>query len=511
MNKHIPLILLVAALLLLPGCQKEAPSGGVGLPMRVAPTLAGETKGSLTTADLTDFYLQVVSDDAAYSYFEHASKDGSDAWTTPSRLFWKNEKASVSYSAARFGAFVFTANQFKNGVDLEVPADQSTQERLNDADLLTMAAVSRTFEETTDGTLPVALTHSLAKVTFTLTLGPKFYENLYSHGANPVKNFTVKGTGAGFNFQPKTGAVSVKSDTQANILPFASAFTPATAESKSATTVFEAILVPQALPVGALKVTFKVGTYDYEWSNASAITLEAGKTYDLAVSVTVAPAPEHAFVDMGNGLLWATCNVGATNPEDYGDYFAWGETEPKGDYNWATYKWLLAGQSDWKYITRYTFADGQTSGIWYDGDSFVGDGKTSFADYDYADDAARQNWGGNWRTPTPDEWQWLIDKCTWDWQPNYKETGQKGMLVTSDINGNQIFLPAAGYRSDANLNYAGICGFYWSSSLIGSYSDFASIARFESEGSGRSDCKRAYSSSVRPVSDADATAISDTF
>ena len=466
-------IIFVAVALLI-SCQKE--TSGVGkLPMQVAPTLAGETKGSLTTADLTDFYLQIVSDDAAYSYFEHASKDGSGAWTTPSKLFWKNETSPVSYCAARFGAFAFTSDQFKNGVDLEIPADQRTQEQLNAADLLTLPAASKKYEDTTGGILSVALAHGLAKVTFTLTLGPKFYDNLYTRGANPVKDFTVKGTGTGFNFQPQTGAVSVKSDPQANVLPLAGTFTPATAEAKSATVTYEAILVPQALPAGALKVTFRVGAYDYEWSNAAAITLEAGKTYDLAVSVTDAPAPEHAFVDMGNGLLWATCNVGATNPWDYGDYFAWGETTKKTTYGWDTY-------------------------LWGDGTTFTKYNTTLGATLEPDDDAARQNWGGSWRMPTDAEWTWLRDgnNCDWLWTT---QSGVNGMLVTSKVNGNQIFLPAAGYWNDANLYDAGSNGYYWSSSLDESDSGDARGVHFGSVGVGRDIGSRCYGQPVRPVHD----------
>ena len=496
-------IIFVAVALLI-SCQKEI--SGVGkLPMQVAPTLAGETKGSLTTADLTDFYLQVVSDEAAYSFFEHASKDGSGAWTTPSKLFWKNETSPVSYCAARFGAHAFTADEFKNGVDLEVPADQRTQEQLNAADLLTLPAASKKYEDTTGGILPVTLSHGLAKVNFTLTLGPKFYDNLYTRGPNPVKDFTVKGTGTGFNFQPQTGAVSVKSDPQANVLPLAGTFTPATAEAQSATAAYEAILVPQVLPAGALKVNFKVGAYDYEWSNAAAITLEAGKTYDLAVSVTAAPPKPsingHEYVDMGNGLKWATCNVGAMNPWDYGDYFAWGETTTKDNYNWGTYKWMQSGQSSWEYITRYTIADGQTEGIWYSSGTFVGDNKRSFEEYDYVDDAARQNWGGNWRTPTDAEWTWLRENCTWTWTT---QNGVNGMLVRSNIasyTDNTIFLPAAGLWYYAFLNSKGSYGYYWSSSLDESGSDCAKSVSFFSEKILRYDEERCYGQSVRPVHD----------
>ena len=470
-------IIFVAVALLI-SCQKEI--SGVGkLPMQVAPTLAGETKGSLTTADLTDFYLQIVSDEAAYSYFEHASKDGSGAWTTPSKLFWKNETSPVSYCAARFGAFAFTANQFKNGVDLEIPADQRTQEQLNAADLLTMPAASKKYEDTTGGILPVTLAHGLAKVTFTLTLGPKFYENLYTRGSNPVKDFTVKGTGTGFNFQPQTGAVSVKSDPQANVLPLAGTFTPATAEAQSATAAYEAILVPQALPAGALKVTFKVGAYDYEWSNAAAITLEAGKTYDLAVSVTAAPPGPfingHEYVDLGlpSGLKWATCNVGAITPEEPGNHFAWGETTTKTKYDWSNYTFNPSGDG-------YTFTKYTTAG----------------AVLEASDDAATVFWGTPWRMPTSAEWTELLDNCISVWT---LQNEVKGLLFTSKKNDATLFLPAAGRRHDTGLYDVGSIGWYWASNLWSLDLSFAGHLFSSETIFSTGNLNRFFGLSVRPV------------
>ena len=492
MNKYIPLI-LAAALLLLPACQKEVP-GGTGLPMQVEASMTGETKGSLTTADLTDFYLQIVSDDAAYSYFEHASKDGSGAWTTPSKLFWKNETSPVSYCAAHFGTYAFTANDFKNGVLLELPVDQSTQELMNTADLLTKAAASKKYEDTTGGILPVALAHGLVKVSFTLTLGPKFYENHYTRGGNPVKDIKVAGTNACFNFQPQTGVVTATADTPANILPLAGAFTPATAEAKSATAAYEAILVPQALAAGALKVTFKVGAYDYEWSNDAAVTLEAGKTYDLTVSVTASPPGPfingHEYVDLGlpSGLKWATCNVGASAPEEPGDHFAWGETVQKTvAYTWSTLQYCTDDKG--KKFSKYVPSN-QAS---YWGGAGSPDNKTVL---DAEDDAATANWGAPWRTPTDAEWTELRTKCTWTWTT---QNDVKGYLVSN--NGNSLFLPAAGFRYGTSLYNAGFLGYYWSSSLNTDDPYIAWPVYFGSGEAYRSNSYRFSGQSVRPVSE----------
>ena len=164
------------------------------------------------------------------------------------------------------------------------------------------------------------------------------------------------------------------------------------------------------------------------------------------------------YVDLGlpSGLKWAKCNLGASKPSDYGDYYAWGETAPKADFTWDTYKWMQAGQSDSKYITKYTIADGETGAIWYDSSgNFIGDNKTVL---DAADDAAIANLGSPWRMPTVDEIRELRDNCTWTWTT---QDGVNGYQVDGP-NGNAIFLPASGCRQNSGLSEAGTEGYYWS-------------------------------------------------
>ena len=161
----------------------------------------------------------------------------------------------------------------------------------------------------------------------------------------------------------------------------------------------------------------------------------------------------HEWVDLGlpSGTKWATCNVGASKPEEYGDYYAWGETEPKRKYSESTYKWCNGSV---RTLTKYNT---------YSGYGTV-DNKTVL---DPEDDAARANWGGAWRMPTNDEWTELCNNCTSTETDDYNGTGVKGQIVTSNINGNSIFLPAAGYRYDVELLFAGDLDYYWSSSLYG--------------------------------------------
>ena len=205
------------------------------------------------------------------------------------------------------------------------------------------------------------------------------------------------------------------------------------------------------------------------------------------------PQPTDEYVDLGLSVKWATKNLGASKPSDYGNYYTWGETEPKAEYTWATYKWMQTGQSDWKHITKYTIADGKTEGIWYDaGGNFVGDNKTTL---EAADDAATRKLGSPWRMPTMIELQELIDHCTWTWTT---QDGKNGYEVKG-TNGNSIFLPAAGYRGGSALYYAGSGGYFWSCSLDAARSYCARNLGFDSGARGWYHNPRFYGFSVRPV------------
>ena len=197
-------------------------------------------------------------------------------------------------------------------------------------------------------------------------------------------------------------------------------------------------------------------------------------------SVTVSNAPQNA-VDLGLSVMWAPFNVGAKKPEDYGDYFAWGETEPKSEYSWDTYKWCNGTSSS---LTKYNMSL----------DYGIVDNKTQL---DLSDDAARASWGGKWRMPTDAEWTELRNNCTWTWTT---QNGVNGRKVTSKVNGNSIFLPAAGARYGTTLYDAGSYGGYWSSALNTGYPGSAYYVYFYSDGVYRYyGYGRYYGQSVRPV------------
>ena len=194
-------------------------------------------------------------------------------------------------------------------------------------------------------------------------------------------------------------------------------------------------------------------------------TEQNGSTENNGGEETPEPADPyngHAYVDLGlpSGLKWATCNVGANNPEEYGNYYAWGETTPKTEYNWSTYKWCNGSDDT---MTKYCT----------DSDYGTVDNKTVL---DPKDDAASVNMGGSWRMPTKAEQDELRTECTWTWTTLNDVNGYN----VEGPNGNSIFLPAAGYRYSSVLDNAGSSGDYWSSSLSTGSSYYAYDLYFHS-------------------------------
>ena len=186
----------------------------------------------------------------------------------------------------------------------------------------------------------------------------------------------------------------------------------------------------------------------------------------------------HQFVDLGDGKKWAVANIGAENPWDYGNHYAWGETQTKTTYNWLSYAFMdpdviFEGNDEnyWRYISKYTFADGKTSGHWYSNGQFVGDGMKSLADYDYSDDIVRQSWGGPWRMPTRSELSSLLNDYHRYYDDYSNDHPGKGLVVvnynsSSPCKGNSIFLPCAGvFDKQTEIMNPGSYGYYWSSSI----------------------------------------------
>lgn len=214
----------------------------------------------------------------------------------------------------------------------------------------------------------------------------------------------------------------------------------------------------------------------------------ARKTLIQKNSTTNSYHNNHEYVDLGLSVKWATCNIGATSPEDYGDFFAWGETTIKSTYHWNTYKWC---NGNYDTPTKYN------NNSSYD----IVDNKILL---DKIDDAAASIWGGNWRMPTFNEYKELYNNCTWNW---IIQNGVKGYKVTSKKNGNCIFLPAAGNyhhisgRNSSSHGGVGRYGTYWLSSFSSQNNpNYADNIYFDSTYVHVGGCdNRSFGLSIRPI------------
>lgn len=212
----------------------------------------------------------------------------------------------------------------------------------------------------------------------------------------------------------------------------------------------------------------------------SIVTYNVDKDVEEDEPVTP-PATTCEAVDLGLSVKWASCNVGAESPEDYGGYYAWGETEEKNNYGATTYKYFRDLDGD-GYVdpNEYQNIGSNISGTSYD--------------------VAHVKWGGSWRMPTKDEFLELCNKCSWQWTSVNGVSGQK---VTGP-NGNSIFLPAAGDRDGTEVGSRGSSGYYWSSSLavdLGYTGRSALYLYFNSGGHNWLSDSREDGHTVRPVTD----------
>ena len=213
----------------------------------------------------------------------------------------------------------------------------------------------------------------------------------------------------------------------------------------------------------------------------------SGVMASCEIRVWVDHSDEHEYVDLGlsSGTLWATTNIGASSPEDFGDYFAWGETESRNDgmetIDWSAYKYAKGSKDS---LTKY--CNNAENG--YNGYT---DTKTKLENWD---DAAFVNWGNKWCMPTKDQMTELRLNCTWTWTT---QNDVFGRLVTGP-NGNTIFLPAAGFQGNDSED-VGAYGYYWSSTLYSSNPNLAHYVGFVDNIRWGSSSDRCLRFSIRPV------------
>ena len=218
---------------------------------------------------------------------------------------------------------------------------------------------------------------------------------------------------------------------------------------------------------------------DNYYGKTSSAHLEAGMFYHPTFQINLLGGctDGYEWVNPGlpSGTKWAKYNIGASSPEGYGNYYAWGETETKSDYSWGTYKFCENGV--YSNMTKYNSNDNLT-------------------ELEAEDDAATANWGSSWQMPSKAQYEELCNNSytTGEWTT---QNGVNGYRFTSKSNGISIFLPAAGFYSGTNLLWAGSQGLYWFRSHAYTFRSIALF--FASNTFGLSDANRFNGYSIRPV------------
>ena len=492
------LLTSVAMLMMLTACTQEEITPAVE---RVPVTLA------YTTVDATETRAAQNLNEGTFASGESVkvriSNTDANAWTD--YTFTTGDAGAMNpastapyYPAGTQNIDIVAYYPATAGTSFTVAADQTDNADYKASDLM-FASVTNQAKQAE--AVNLAFSHKMAKLCVNITAGA---------GVTSITSVSIINVKPTVTFNQATGAVGEATGTAISI-----------AVSNNG-----AALIPaQTIDGGLLEIVTDKGTATYSVSNKA---FAAGQLYTLNITVnlravgtttaitgwtsegtvTVNPVMKQktpaglVAVDMGNGLKWANMNVGAETEIDFGDYFGWGETMTYYEDGYAQESpcthWK-GGKSGYNWAS-YTLCNGtQESLNKYNTDANYGyvDDKTVLEPFN---DAACANWGGTWRMATEEEWQWLIDNCTWTKQDDYNSTGVKGMLVTSNINGNQIFLPAAGIRANDKLSEVG-SGSYWSSSLSLSFNGiYVSIIQryYDVRSVGGHRC---YGLNIRPVTE----------
>ena len=538
--------LAAAALLTLVACTKEIASTG-SCEIAIDASIGAMTKVSYNGASTS---FTAGDQIAVYAWTGSAASvpatrvvdgvvnsfDGS-AWTPATQMLWKTGEDAHYF----LGVFPVPGAPITDFAAVPYTLDPADYEA-SDLLIATNFGTGNAGLKSTGGAVPLNFDHAMAKLNVNLKFRSEF-----GAAAPAVSGVTVTARKtAEVNYLTKTVTATASEVPSPVAIPQASTAAAGYALS------FSGLQVPQD---GVTAVTISIGTNEYVYTSATDIPLQSGKYTTLGLmvgkdkvelaSVSVSdwaagqdlpggeavllmdPYNGHAFVDMGEvsisgvkkNLKWATCNVGAENPWDYGDYYAWGETETyyeagtaqndpptwksgkSGGYIWSSYKWCNGAFDKLnKYCTQSSYWDS----------SAPKDNKTVL---DPEDDVAHVKWGGTWRMPTDQEWTALRDNTLYDWvwTDNYLingtvSTGVAGRIVTRKAGtgpcaGNSIFLPAAGRRTLAGLSDVGSWSAGWSSSLRTDYPIHAWYVYFRPDDVYRWNNSRYYGLSVRPVTE----------
>ncbi len=451
MKRYITYLLIAVALLALSGCKREAPpdvSGEITVRASIGDTKVtnlGDASAFEAGDQIAVYAWMGVATEVPATRVVDGVKNtlGTDGkWTPEKPMLWK------AVTDQHYFLGVFPA---KDITDFAADPYTLNPAEYTASDLL--IATNLGGVKASGGDVPLVFSHAMAKLNVNL----KFRSQWDATPTVTSVTVTAKKT-ATVNYLTKAVTASATETPAPVDIPAAT--TAATGYALS----FSGLQVPQE---GVTTVTVTIDGKTYVYESSTGIPLASGQYTTLGLilgndkiefdGISVADWDEeitlpnaeavlrvHEYVDMGeleiNGvkkhLYWATCNVGANNPWDYGDYFAWGETATKTDYRWDTYS-----MGDGSTFSKYTGSD--------------------YTTLQPEDDVASKLWGGSWRIPTDAEWRALCDNCTWTWTT---QNGVNGQLVTA-ANGNSIFLPAAGDWYENGLYNVGDNCQYWSSSL----------------------------------------------
>src|SRR5574344_2053355 len=348
-----------------------------------------------------------------------AAYDGSK-WNMEGNVTLGSDAATV------YGYYPYTAGVTGSSVPVDVTPKSTTGQ----TDYLYGAAASTV--NAASNTATIHFSHALARVTLQIT------KLSTDTGACKLTSVTLRNDSAATAIAT-AGTMDIKTGTITTNVNMNARITQAVIATLSTTTAtnVDILVIPNTIDskaVVALTIDGKVYT-----TKLSADAWKSGQQYSYPIVINRAPATIPAggtvgnMVDLGLSVKWADHNVGATNPEDYGAYFAWGETETKIDYSESTSKW-----------NNVSCSSLQSQGV-------IDSNSNLTATYD----AATVNWGKSWRMPTKVEINELKTKCTWTWTTT--SNGIHGYKVVG-TNGNSIFLPAAGSRSSSNLYGVGSSG-----------------------------------------------------
>ena len=506
------LFYLLPLLALFVACRQEDP---VGESARIVFANQVEeltrADNTLTTANLANFDVWAHNDNGVVFDGTRVEKQG-DLWVSAVEKMWEEKQGYYFHAFAPSGA-VSNVGEYPNA-ERARGLGNFAYTNAGDKDLIYAYAtrVQGSLLKINADPVQLEFEHLLSRVQFTfknnlsegnITITDvQITEAVKSAELNcadaSIANWTWNATSTGaYNFGA-TGTIAKGASASAEnvqfLFPAATrnyeisfnfAYESDAAEVRTATIADVNLVIGKAYNINVTIEDKDIVTEQYKIEFFVAEVKDWGSNIELDATIN---EPGHGFenghewVDLGLSVKWATCNVGATTPEEYGVYFAWGEVEPKTTYNWSTYKY----GTDEDQLTKYCNDSSRGK------DGFM-DNKTVL---DPEDDAATANWGGAWRMPTDAEFSELINNCTWTWTTQNSVNGHK---VTGP-NGNSIFLPVAGLMHVDTLDYAGSLGFYWCSLLDGYPLDATGGCFFSGPDRVHGGCSNRYSGlSVRPV------------